>query len=641
MIDFECERYGKPLFPVSLFMMACLLVVFTAIFPLNSTAEPGTYVDKLLDEARQQKLHEDPYWWILLHYKKTLTGVESVVDDPKFFLSEKGKTDPESELEALIRTFFDSEHDNEDASVCSFIARYTWVKEKLEPDPIKIPARSCPDVETIEPRSATLVFPTYYLNNPASMFGHTFMNIETVHSHILLTNAVNYAAYSGNANSLQYVVGGIFGGFQGYFSILPYYKKIQEYSDLDQRDIWEYSLNLTPAELKKMVLHIREMENIGTDYYFFDENCSYHLLFLLEAARPSLKLTDSFGVWVIPIDTVKKMNKQGLIEHARFRPSNGTKIRQKLSLLPSPLQDMAYDICHGDIDPVLINDLDTDHEQKILMSDLVGDYMKYRLVKREVSQTEYQAVVMPNLRMRSHMGVQAKIPEPFAAPPDPATGHDSSRVFVAAGRSHHQYFQEIGINPSFSDLLNTDYTSREGIQIQFLETRLRYFDSDQALKLERCDILDIVSLFPRNRFFKPLSWKMSTGFRRQALPDQSRAMMYRLNSGTGFSWEIPHAGLFFVMPEVEARASGDLEKNIAAGVGLYMGLMKEILPGWKMLASAEALHFEPDDDYEETRFSLEQNVKLDRNNRLSLTVLREESFYHALYEGSLAWQHYF
>lgn len=624
-----------------MFIAVCFVWFPHPVFSSDAHPETSSYVDDLIDDAHRLNLSQDPYWHILLHYTKSLTGVKSVVDDPDFFLSLDGKTDPGAELDALIRAFFDTDHANDAPPICRFIARYLWVKDKLRPDPDRIPAFHCPEVEALEPKSATLIFPTYYLNNPASMFGHTFLNIETGYSNILLTHAVNYSAYTGGANAFEYTVLGLFGGFRGYFSILPYYKKIREYSDLDQRDIWEYRLNLTPDEMKRMLLHISELEGIGTDYYFFDENCSYQLLYLLEAARPSLHLTDAFGgLWVVPIDTVKEMKKQGLVESAAFRPSNGTKIRQMLSGLPGHLQDTAYDICHEKLPVTVIDSLDTGRDRKILMSDLVGEYMKYLLMKHKVGKEDYQAVIMPNLRMRSLMGTPSEAP-PAAIPPDPVAAHDTSRLLVGFGRCQHQFFQEIGINPSFTDLLNTDYTQREGIQVQFLDTRIRYYDSANTVRLERVDILDIVSLFPRDRFFKPLSWKVSTGFRRQILPDQSRGMMYRINAGTGLAWQVPYAGLLFVLPQLEFRASHDLEDRAAGGIGLHAGLMKEWRPNWKILLSAETLYFEPDDNYTETRLSIEQNVTLSPNNRLRLTLLREEAFDHGAYESSLAWQHYF
>jgi hypothetical protein len=89
--------------------------------------------------------------------------------------------------------------------------------------------------------------------------------------------------------------------------------KIQEYGDFDHRDIWEYRLNFNADEMRRMLYHIYELDNIFSYYYFFDENCSYSLLFLLDAARPGLALSDEFYsrffTWVIPIDTIRGVER--------------------------------------------------------------------------------------------------------------------------------------------------------------------------------------------------------------------------------------------------------------------------------------------------------------------------------------------
>ena len=48
-----------------------------------------------------------------------------------------------------------------------------------------------------------------------------------------------------------------------------------------------------------------ELKQIQFDYFFFDENCSYRLLELLQVARPGLQLTTQFPLTAIPTDTVK------------------------------------------------------------------------------------------------------------------------------------------------------------------------------------------------------------------------------------------------------------------------------------------------------------------------------------------------
>jgi len=158
------------------------------------------------------------------------------------------------------------------------------------------------------------------------MFGHTLIRIDSAENSSLLSYAINYAATGDDINGLLFAFKGIFGFYRGYFSILPYYQKVKEYGDIDHRDMWEYRLDLTKDEVNLMMLHLWELQGIYSDYFFFDENCSYTLLFLLDAARPELKLTDRFGLWVMPVDTIRVMTENSLIEEVVYRPSKSTKI---------------------------------------------------------------------------------------------------------------------------------------------------------------------------------------------------------------------------------------------------------------------------------------------------------------------------
>ena len=333
-------------------------------------ANDNVYLSNLLEHANKTKLYNHRYWHILLHYKKDYLGrIESLIDDPNFFLAPDGKVNPKSELESTIRILFNNNIEKTDPRICQFIARYTWLTEQLNIDASKVPIFDCEQIQNIKVKSASLAFPTYYMNNPASMFGHTLLIIETQYPNKLLNHAVNYAAMTNETNGFVFAYKGIFGLFDGYYSILPYYKKIQEYSDINQRDIWEYQLNLTETELKRMILHIRELEKISTKYFFFSENCSYNLLFLLEAARPQLKLTDKFGPFVIPIDTVKVVKKSGLITKTVYRPSKATKIKNIYKELNPTNKELANNILQGKQKVQTLLNIDMDHEQKIRIND--------------------------------------------------------------------------------------------------------------------------------------------------------------------------------------------------------------------------------------------------------------------------------
>ena len=115
-------------------------------------------------------------------------------------------------------------------------------------------------------------------------------------------------------------------------------------------------------------MHVYELDSIYSDYYFFDENCSYDLLFLLDAGRPSLNLTDQMGSWVIPIDTIKAAKKHGLVSEAIYRPSKTTKIQYIASLLPKKDHDLALAMARGEMEPYSLLAHEISQDEKTMVS---------------------------------------------------------------------------------------------------------------------------------------------------------------------------------------------------------------------------------------------------------------------------------
>lgn len=146
------------------------------------------YQEQLILKAKELKLSQDSKWLNMLYYEKNKLskGYESIFDSENFFLSKDGRKNPGLELEATIRSFFDENHlsfnniyKNKQYAQCAFQGRYQWLKKRLNFDLRKLKQRKCNDFnkwhKSLNPQSATLVFASAYLNNPASMFGHTFL----------------------------------------------------------------------------------------------------------------------------------------------------------------------------------------------------------------------------------------------------------------------------------------------------------------------------------------------------------------------------------------------------------------------------------------------------------------------------------
>lgn len=628
---------------VSLF---CMLVILSAhIVCPDSFAGQQTVAD-LISLARDKGLFRDRYWHILMHYGKTPFGVKSQVDDPLFFLAPDGKTNPQSELEATISILFQEDDKAAEPNVCRFYGRFMWLKQALEVDSEAYANRVCEEIDNIIPVSATLVFPTYYMNNPASMFGHTLLAINTEYKNRRLAYAVNYAARIDNTvNGLSYAFNGLFGLYKGYYSVEPYYKKIQEYGDIHQRDIWEYTLNLTPEELKRMIRHVKEFNGVYIDYFFFDENCSFNLLFLIEAARPSVDVVSRFkGPAVLPLETIKAIKSAGLITDEIFRPSNATRIRHVINTLDDRAVDTALGIIEGQISPSDIGAVPVPYplNQQAKILDLAAEQLQYLYVKKAIDKKTYRERFLGTLKARSRLGIMsAGDVEEIPIPPRPERGHDSKRISLVGGMRDGEAFSELRFRPVFTDLLDMDCIHHQGAQIEFCDVRLRYSFSNHLLQLQQLDLIDIMSISGRDAFFKPLSWKVDTGFHRKPMNDGEESLFYRLNAGTGLAVDHPLLGLSYAMVMGEADFTGALEENFAVGPGLICGMVKRVTPFLKSHLYGEVKWFMAGDSHSESAVAFLNNVKVSKNNQFSLELKWEHVRHWESLEASGVWHFFF
>jgi hypothetical protein len=634
--------------PVYLFF-----VILLFFFPLASASSgaDNNYLDMLLKSAKEKRLYEDRYWNILVHYKPHGSGKKSLIDDPKFFLAPDGKRNPAAELEATLKSFFQEEKKDEEHPRCRFVARYAWLKEKLDIDELRLPPVTCTEfndaLRKINPHSAVLVFPTTLNNSPASMFGHTLIRIDSENQSDLLSYAVTYAARVNDTNGFLYAFKGIFGYYPGYFSILPYYEKVAEYSNIEHRDIWEYQLNLNEEEVRRLVMHVWELRDIYADYYFFDENCSFDLLLLLEVARPSLHLTDAFWdnkiqFWVIPVDTIRVIDENGLITSEKYRPSQATRILAIASHMERGYENVALDVVGKKTSPQAVVDMKIAREEKMKILDLSAELLQYKYARKQLEKEDYLKQYLPVLSARSVLGKQDVDAYAVTPPTPPEKGHLPGRFSFGVGyRIDDSPFAEIGWRVAYHDLLDPDDGFTEGAQIIFFDIRGRYYFKEDRTQLQQFRLIDIVSLSPRDAFFKPVSWKVNTGIDRELFSDGEEHLIYRLNPGGGFSFKNDLLGLSYIMIETDLEFSGDLQDSYSLGFGPSVGIIKKLSRSWKVDLSAKSIYYIAGDEHRSIKASLEQNFKITTNNSISFSLSWEKAFDQYQSEVNLKWNIYF
>ncbi|WP_211824865.1 DUF4105 domain-containing protein [Kistimonas asteriae] len=588
-----------------------------------------------------EPLARSPMWLKLGHYHSSLmnpSGYTSYVDDPAFFLSKDGDNNPQAELAATIQLFSQPEQ-TANSQACRFQARYQWLTEQG----YTFSSLSCPEYDNwrqqLQAHSVTLAFPAAYMNSPSSMFGHTFLRFDPeniAEDSLWLSWAVNFGATpEGEDNSILYAWKGVAGGYPGKFAMMPYYRKLQEYNRLENRDIWEYRLNLSPEQTAFISSHIWELRDIRFDYYFIDENCSFRLLELLELANPDLDLTSHFPVAAIPVDTVRAVLDADLVQNVHYRPSNATTLHHYLAPLTPPEQTLVYEMA---LDPDLTDSEAVAHLSEQRQARMIQSSYKY--LRYEVNK-QFRSPENARNSLALLRGLNRLPPHnitPPVAPEKPEQGHDTSMLALGAG--HHKglgNYVELQGRFTYHDLLDNREGFPQGAEITFGDLRIRGYE-DNYWQLEQLDIISIRSQYPRDRFFQPLSWQIQTGLERQPGSDGKEHLAAHINGGAGITLPMTANSQWFGLATLRLEHNSGFDRNMQLAPGINTGFSsRNPLGNWRLEWQLDQfLNGEL-----RSTVSLGQHWELNRNNGLRLDVRYEDQDAFNNHELSLSWRHYF
>jgi hypothetical protein len=555
-----------------------------AASPASGAPDP-IYLPELVARARALGLARELAWVRLGHWRHHLVrGWVSEADGRAFFLSPDGKHDPGAELEATLRGFFDATPrvDELDDAMCRFPARLAWLSERLGIDPVRLPARACARLDDfrrrVAPVSATLVFSAYYLNNPASTFGHTFLRLNKKASTDaaraeLLDYGVDYSAAATSSNAIAYMVKGLLGGFRGTFNHLAYYYKVREYADAESRDLWEYELDLAPAEVTRLVDHLWELGGTWFDYWYLDENCSYHVLGALEGASPRLRLLGYVGPNVVlPSDTVKALYRNpGLVSRVEYRPSIRTQFEVRAAALPRAARPHVEALA-GDPAAPLPETLAP--EVRAAVIDAAADLLDLRRGKKLLVGQDPAGARLRQalLERRAALGIpSAPLEVPTPEPERPDRGHGSFRIGLGtAGGPDAPGALLAELRLALHDLADPPPGFPSYADIEFLPTRIRWEPREERLSLEHAWLMSVVSLNPVSRFDLRPSWRFRVGAATVHDGGCASCLAGEASAGAGFAVAAGKAVELLATGDVELLGSGHLSG--AGGSGARPGV---------------------------------------------------------------------
>lgn len=551
--------------------------------PAAPQVPPQTLV-QLLNEARAKKLWQSDEWLRIVHYRRTLLGsYTSEASGMNFFVASHGRGEPQEELEATLAGFFSTEKrtlegDGQPAQTvrCQFPLRYEFLNRELGLDRF-VPAQECKEWDEFRDRasakSATLVFSSFYAGNPSSTFGHSLLRLNksdgskgSEHAQ-LLDYGVNYAANQTTSNPILYTIYGMAGFFKGTFTKIPYYYKVREYGDFESRDLWEYDLDLTPAEVSRLVAHLWELGSTYFDYYYLTKNCSYHMLTLIEAAAPRAHLTSRVPWWVIPTDTVKAVFDDGLVRKTNFRASLYSQFQARLATLTSSEERELRKLVDADrangVPTQIPAEWTLSAEQKARVEDAYMDYVDLHYA-RELYLKEPRTSEPKSALLRSRARLPMTPPLDFSTPPvaSPNESHGSARAAIS--RLENQNFggaTDFTIRFALHDLADPTRGLPEYADIDFFHLSLRWWDEPQRLRVEHAVLFGVGTYKPLDVYSRKASWRAKIGLDRVDDARCSNCLAGGVYGGAGFSFDFGQTLLTYGLIDGELFTSPDFNES--------------------------------------------------------------------------------
>lgn len=492
-----------------------------------------------ISAAPLDEIANHPTWLRLLHWD----GNSSRIDAPDFFLAPNGSSDAMAELVANIEAFQNNFTPANDPwpAACSFVARYKFLQEMG----IKLPQYECSEYrwwrENLAIKSVSMVFSSYYVGNPASIFGHTFLklNFTADHRSKLTDYAVTFAANATDNIGFVYAAKGLFGGYQGFYAIDPYYMKVNEYVHTESRDLWEYPLELDTAQIDRLLAHLWELTKKGWFWYWFaDENCSFQLLSLLDVAYGSTQLAQDTPAIVLPTDTIKVLRDNNKLGKGSIRPSQRKLVNYRHHLAETQSQE------HLTLDA-------------------------------KIAQARFDK---NNQQLKELLTARSQIKIPSPAPTqdwldsmraeDPTLAHDPSQVSIATGVRQDKFYTRIGARLGLHSV--TDQSDGLPRHSELVYGGVNFDFSNQRFRLHSIDGIRVFSPEPLSAASYPWTWRVDLEASRFLyLPDKVtpslRGLIGKTLAKNNYS--------FYAMLGAQAMANKNLINGHELGATIESGLI--------------------------------------------------------------------
>ena len=497
---------------------------------------------ELKDAILRDQSATDPLWLNLLQYDTSKAQPVSDILPGNFFLSSNGHRNPEAELLAFVDAAYEPiPADPNTHAICRFPARALFLERNL--DVTDLPEIACPLFYNWSGQGritdATLILASGSLGDPATFYGHILLKfttnatfsgnapLETGRGNLLDTS-LNYGAiFPEGEHAAIYVLKGLFGGYSSTYSSIEYYEQRSNYVQTQDRDLWEYRLNLSPDEIELLVANSWELYRQENKYYFLSKNCGYRFAELLAMATGQ-DIDFQGKPWSLPLDVFVDLadmtgsNGLPLVSGVDriYAPTNrflsayeDLSAEQKEALEVSIRSALLHDQRYSPVDYFNRSDVSDQDRSEVVEVALLYIAMVRSRHESDQAKDDVRQLTQAFLSQRiqlpagdTRIGLDNDVPYPHE-------GHRSSMFQISyLSNSRLGGGVEIRLRPVLTDFLSLQVAAVPFSELSMGDTSVIL--RNDKVRLQKLDVLQITSI-PTRRTTLPYeyrpSWRMRFG----------------------------------------------------------------------------------------------------------------------------------
>ncbi len=499
------------MFCLTLRLGVLLLTFFVFKISLASTVR-----DEIISKALEKSIYSNYKWKNLLH----LEDNKPAIKDNNFILS----LDNFSLKNELIETIYQFLNDNlsENHAICRFPSRYEFIKKELDLDDSYFPKPFCLGfdeyLKKTKADNITLVFVSEDVVNPSSMMGHTFFKISGDNR----SHAVSFFTVIETINLPLLLIESTLTGMKGIFALAPYDEQIYRYLKIENRNIWEYVLNLSEYDKKLIYYHLWELKDVKMKYYFTGYNCATVVHNILSIASPEISKKKRF--WVTPKDVIKDAYNSGIVSEISLIPSDKWFIKMLQEYSNVNLSENIY----SSLSKVQLDNLKF-KEFKVIETELLKSYSEF-LYKNQKIGRETLKKIYDLIDNDEYNGYKIDLSQYKS----PVKTRDDSQLSLSYIKKNGKFYLGLSFLPASNKLSddNREYFSESSLKIA--ETNIiTDFDS---IKLDSFTLYGMKSLVPYSKFTKDYSLQFRMSYEGHYDNDLSEHKAINISGGFGYDY---------------------------------------------------------------------------------------------------------